>query len=204
MINKWNEVDLSMFEYIFKMYWEIDPSTIDKVLEIQNLEAIKAGCQDIRIYFGRKISINDFKEYNREAVTTIEQFKIIYGKDFITPNINISVCMLEGIGGPKIIPLGNTENHYSIIWSSYFDEKEFKKSFIDEMIVSPMILWFKKTQDERYFPGSSLKDISKDKKYVRIRGMDFKDWKEMMNSYCQTKNIEDLHIEDDIRKDQIF
>lgn len=201
-MNNWNEVDIDMFKYIFNMYWNNDPSTIDNVLEVQNLLAIKSNCSDVRVFFGHRINIDDFEEYNKDSIQVIKMLGELFGIDIRKELNPISMCIV--CDGPKIVPLGGTEMHYKMI-SRCFDVSEEQNdgpSVTKHITSSPIILWYSKTASGDYIIGD--KD-TKTKKYIRIRGWKFSEWKNMIQEYCDNYFLGDvLQMDEDISKNRLL
>lgn len=198
----WNEIDLEMFTDIFDRYWNKESNTIEKVLEIQNLAAIREGHPNIRVYFGAKIDINDYKEYNKDALMFLDLLKEAIGEDFLVNHLSMCIVIDDG---PRINPLGKTKDHKELLWSTFSGEKFNTK--ISGMITNPLVLWFRKTTDGLYIAGDQEdgSKLSYKEKYIRIRGWEYKDWKNMMDSYCQSGgNLENLYPEDDVKRDKIL
>ena len=199
-INKWNEIDLDMFKDVFNMYWKKDLGTENKVLELQNLIAIREHCPEIRVYFGAKIRMEDFREFNKGSLEFIDIMREKFGSTFMMPSISMWIVT----AGPRITPLGENRSHYDLIWSSCFGEKS-DSEFIN-LIPNPIILWFSKTKDGNYETGDyANKNVPGSEKFVRLRGWDYEDWKKMMDTYCSNGlKLEDLYVEDDINKEKIL
>ena len=199
-LGKWNEINLDMFKYIFDMYWKRKPGTVDKVLELQNLIAIREGCPDVRVYFGAQIKLEDFKDYNQNSIDFINVLRSSLGEEFMKSII--SMCI--NTRGPRITPLGDNKPHRELIMSSCFGEES--DSEIAKMIPNPIILWYQKTEDGKYITGDYAdKNAPYTKKFVRLRGWKYEDWKEMMNSYCKSGfDVEKLYTFEDIDRSRIL
>lgn len=203
MVYKWNEISIEMFKEIFTSFWKGEDVSKGKVLEIQNLPAIKSECEDIRIYFGGDIKLYDWKEYNKVHIMLLENMTERMGIPLseIIGEEKFSMCMLNETK-PKITPLG-LPDHFDLIWSTCFGGKI--KDNVKQFVKIPLNLWYIKDKN-----GTKTCDVSEDagprysdtEKYVRIRSIDFEDWKEMISKHAEglgeLKWMEDDIVADDI------
>lgn len=196
-MKKWNEIGLEMFKEVFDMYWNKYSGTEDKVLEIQNLEAIKKGVPEIRVYLGSRIMIEDFRKYNEDSLKFIEGLRKSFGPEFM--KAHISLCFLTS--GPKIIPIGNSKDHYNLVWNSWFGDSSGKINGVEPL--KPAILWYTKNADKYILGDYNISTISRSERKIRLRGWDFDDWKDSIETYC-SYGINLLGMEDDIKKEEIL
>lgn len=202
MIYKWNEISLEMFKDILESFWNHESWTSGKVLEIQNLLAIKEGAPDIRIYFGADIKLKDWEKYNPFTMAMLETFGM--SMDVIDKYDKLSVCMLSE-KCPRISPLGLPE-HFKMIWKDFFGgypkdwDEEIPETSVSKEAGSPLTLWY--TTDDT---GKKICDRRKsrtsntiEEKYVRIRTIDYPDWLKMVTEFVEDPEAELRNCEADI------
>ena len=199
MIYKWNEISMEMFKDIFDAYWRGDDWSKDKVLEIQNLSAIKDGIPDIRIYFGKGIDIYDWAEWNKSAIEIIKKMDSIMPINVLISHKKLSMCLLID-QSPKITPLGSVDVHYNLIWNMCFGANYDINLDFDFDISSnqSLNLWYTKNGDLYEVHTENNTNIPDESKFIRVRSIDLKDWNDMIRSYTNTKDYNNLSIKEDI------
>ena len=171
MIYDWKEVKLKTFEEILESYWNNSKNTIDKVIEVQHMPSLILSKSNIRVFFGNKINILDWKEENSEILQEIKKCKL--------SKFNLTMCMTEGY--PRIYPL--SQNHYDVI-SKVYDK------FLEKYLF---------TRDSN---GNIYFDIEKkipiESQLIRIRGIDYSDWKDEVDFFykntCFIKSFTENYV----------
>ena len=197
MIYKWNEISMEMFKDIFDAYWRGDDWSKDKVLEIQNLSAIKDGIPDIRIYFGKGIDIYDWVEWNKSAIEIIKKMDSIMPVNILISHKKLSMCLLID-RSPKITPLGSVDVHYNLIWNMCFGANYDINLDFDIFSNQSLNLWYTKNGDLYEVHTENNTNIPDESKFIRVRSIDLKDWNDMIRSYTNTKDYNNLSIKEDI------
>ena len=202
MVYKWNEIDLNMFLDVFDSFWNGEDWSLDLILEIQNIPAIISNFPLSRFYLGKKINIYDFKEDNEQTINFMESAKNIFREnnlnsdelDNIT-NLSMSILVEKRV---RVVPI--SASSYDIMRSCfglYTKGGSSLLSYLSEL----MNLWYIKKNDEQRIidlaKGAS-KNYSDNKKYIRMRTMNFEDWKTMVDRYKMTGKLD--NIEDDLNK----
>ena len=198
MIYKWNEIDLDMFLEVFDSFWNGEDWTKDLVLEVQNIPAILANYSDSRVYFGKKISVNDFKEDNKSIINFLESAKGIITDDDLEHTTRLSMCILDGRQA-RITPV--SINSYDLIRSCfglYLKDGGNLFNYMSQL----MSLWYIKVNEKKYVDTrkNSPKKYTDKEKLVRMRTMDFKDWMQLVSNYKSSgilnKTDEDFKVGD--------
>lgn len=199
MIYRWNLVDTETFKDIFKTFWNKEGKTANLVLEVQNfLNEYEDVDYDPRIFFGYKINIKDWKEYNdKSALDKIKEAESL-GIDF-TKETKLSMCMIDEYGRPGIIPLRSQTHLDNIIFKGFVDRNPEAVDDSDPSIkiLSVMASSFTNIRLIKNSKGI-LKLEGKGKPYIRTRVMDYKDWEENINFLTKNKHFPIEFVENDI------
>ena len=194
-----------MFKDIFDAYWKGEDWTRDKVLEIQNPMAIKTNWPELRVYFGKGIDINEWADWNKGALSIINNMNSYIPMNSILTDQKLSMCLLDK--GPRITPLGSVNIHYDLIWNMCFGANQ--KLDLDFDITTPesdksLCLWYTKNKTKYIVEPGQFGNYDNFTKMIRIRSIDLADWKDMMRNYTKNYNNDCLNIDNDIPKRSII
>ena len=208
MISQWSEVDLEMFYEIFNFYKEHRGHSEDKIIEIQNLSGkYYEEVPYTRIFLGSKINPLDYREWNTGICAVYDTFKDQIGVDQIEKEFStFNLCFVAEGMGPMITPFGPTDKNIKTFFATSFgDMAEINDSPISKKdgLFSRLILWFTRDKNGKIIYDMSRKQNSTPdtKRLVRIRTMDFSDWKKVVDSSIIYAKIPDDFAKDDVRKE---
>lgn len=197
MIYKWNDISVRTFKEIFDNFWNSDTDLVkSKVIEISNIPHLINYNHDVRIFFGKKINLDDWKEYNKDSLDflkkELENIRPDY-LDFIKNNSKLSMCVTEDV--PKITPLGSVTEHYSLVMRMLFGTETLNEKFDS---LESMNLCFTRNSDNKIIPNFD-NDSSKDAdRFLRVRGMDYETWFEEMKYFEEHNQFSHEFIKDDL------
>ena len=197
MIYKWNDISVRTFKEIFDNFWNSDTDLVkSKVIEISNIPHLINYNHDVRIFFGKKISLDDWEEYNKDSLDflkkELENTRPDY-LDFIKNNSKLSMCVTENV--PRITPLGSVTEHYGLVMRMLFGTKTLNEKFDS---LTPMNLCFTRNSDNKIVPNFD-EDPSKDAdRFVRVRGIDYETWFEEMKYFEKHNRFSHEFIKDDL------
>lgn len=209
MIYKWNEINLDMFLEIFDSFWNGEDWSKELVMEIQNIPAILSNQGDSRVYFSRKINIYDFKEDNESTINFLESAKEVLNgddkypidtKEILHKNSNLSMSILLDDGLIRVLPFSISS--YDVIrhcFGLYVKGESSLMSYVADL----MNFWYLKSKDTGKrkvdITKNSVKKYDNNEKIIRVRTMDYDDWRSIINTYKDTKIIR--NTEDDLKKE---
>ena len=202
MVYKWNEIDLNMFLDVFDSFWNGEDWSLDLILEIQNIPAIVSNYPLSRFYLGKKINIHDFKKDNEQTINFMESAKNIFKENNLNSDEldNITSLSMSILDEKRVRVVPISASSYDIMKSCFGLYTKGGSSLLSYMS-ELMNLWFiKKNDGQRIIDlakGAS-KNYSDNEKYIRMRTMNFKDWKTMVDRYKMTGKLD--NIEDDLNK----
>lgn len=205
MINQWNDIDLEMFKELFDFYRNHGGGSKDKVIEIQSLSGQyyeEDPCT--RIFLGSKINPFDYRKWNESICTVFESFKDTIDIEDDLEMLNLCFFAPRRGYGPLITPLGATEKNVYNFWAASFgDMSEVENSSLKNGIYSRLILWFTKDANGKIVYDMSRKPtkFSLTERLVRVRIMDFSDWKKMVSEALESDRIPEYFSSSDIKKE---
>lgn len=195
MIYNWNEVSQPMFKEIFDTFW--DGKHPNKILEVQNLTGIYSKFPSLRVFFGERINILDWKEYNKDSYNII---KTVADLKEVQKESKLSMCITES--GPKITPLGAAPEHYDIIMKTCFGFPGDSHNLYSS--IKPMSAWFTKSLDGNYCCDLDADPkVTPEEMFLRIRAIDFDDWKQEIDLYNSTGHFSKELTKEDISREYI-
>lgn len=202
MVYKWNEVDLNMFLDVFDSFWNGEDWSLDLILEIQNIPAIISNYPLFRFYLGKKINIYDFKEDNEQTINFMESAKDILRENNLNSNEldNITSLSMSILDEKRVRVVPISASSYDIMRSCFGLHIKGGSSLLSYMSELMNLWYIKKNDGQRIIDlakGAS-KNYSDNEKYIRMRTMNFEDWKTMVDRYKITGKLD--NIENDLNK----
>ena len=191
-----------MFLDVFDSFWNGEDWSLDLILEIQNIPAIVSNYPLSRFYLGKKINIHDFKKDNEQTINFMESAKNIFKENNLNSDEldNITSLSMSILDEKRVRVVPISASSYDIMKSCFGLYTKGGSSLLSYMS-ELMNLWFiKKNDGQRIIDlakGAS-KNYSDNEKYIRMRTMNFKDWKTMVDRYKMTGKLD--NIEDDLNK----
>lgn len=203
MINQWSEVDLELFYEIFDFYKNHKGSSEDKVIEIQNISGKYFDeVPYTRIFLGAKINPLDYRESNPGICSVYDTFKDSLGKRELDEEFRVlNLCFYCAAGGPLITPFGPTAKNIDTFFATSFgDTDAVKRTSMKKSMYNRLILWYTKDKDGKIVYDMSRAPITvpDSQRLVRIRTMDFSDWKKMIDESTRCAKFPDYFEKDDI------
>lgn len=210
---EWTELDIDLFKEIFLAYWTHQGNLDNMVMEIQNPSAIAAGSPEVRVFFGNKIHISDYKLWNLgalEMMTVISSTisKITGETAKSLDDCEISMCIFEN--GPRIIPTGAVNSHLDIIMATCFgiipdDDKINKELTSISKNTRNLGLWYYKKDGKIIIdPNNLMKDCGFEKK-IRVRTIPFSDWAIITSDYISNNfRIQKDMVADDLKREEVI
>jgi hypothetical protein len=192
MVTKWMEISSEIFIKTFNKFWNNEKN--NKVMEIQNIQAISENNPDVRMFIGpsSKIKIEDYPYWNKSAMVISNVLDKLRTEK---QSSKISMCMLEE-GGPRIIPFGAADTHYELILNSFFGETTRTN-------LKVMNFWYYKKDNKLFFTYNQKPENDKTERYFRVRIFDFEDWEKEVEYYIEQGKFDDNFMKDDITQDDI-
>lgn len=202
MVYKWNEIDLNMFLDVFDSFWNGEDWSLDLILEIQNIPAIISNYPLSRFYLGKKINIYDFKEDNEQTINFMESAKNIFRENNLDSSEldNITSLSMSILDEKRVRVVPISSSSYDIMRSCFGLYTKGGSSLLSYMSELMNLWYIKKNDGQRIIDlakGAS-KNYSDNEKYIRMRTMNFEDWKTMVDRYKMTGKLD--NIEDDLNK----
>ena len=206
MITQWSEVDLELFYDIFDFYKNHGGSSEDRVIEIQNISGKYFNeVPYTRIFLGAKINPLDYRESNEGICAVFDTFKDkIGGKELEREFSVFNLCFYCVAGGPLITPFGPTEKNIDTFFATSFgDLKDVKRTSVKKSMYNRLILWYTRDKDGKIVYDMSRAPITipDSQRLIRIRVMDFKDWKNMIDESRRYAKFPDEFEKDDISRE---
>ena len=207
MINQWNEIDLEMFYELFDLYKNHYGTSENKVIEIQNLSGkYYDEVPYTRIFLGSRINPLDYREWNSGICAVYDTFKDALGKEEIEEEFRVlNLCFFAESAGPMITPFGPTPKNIDTFFATSFGDSEKIKNTPRERKggYSRLILWYTRDKNGKIVYDMSRKKIvvPDDKRYIRIRTMDFLDWTLAIKESIVHARVPDYFTKDDIKKE---
>ena len=202
MVYKWNEIDLNMFLDVFDSFWNGEDWSLDLILEIQNIPAIISNYPLSRFYLGKKINIYDFKGDNEQTINFMESAKDIFRENNLNSDEldNITSLSMSILDEKRVRVVPISASSYDIMRSCFGLYTKGGSSLLSYMSELMNLWYIKKNDGQRIIDlakGAS-KNYSDNEKYIRMRTMNFEDWKTMVDRYKMTGKLD--NIEDDLNK----
>lgn len=202
MVYKWNEIDLNMFLDVFDSFWNGEDWSLDLILEIQNIPAIVSNYPLSRFYLGKKINIHDFKKDNEQTINFMESAKNIFKENNLNSDEldNITSLSMSILDEKRVRVVPISSSSYDIMRSCFGLYTKGGSSLLSYMSELMNLWYIKKNDGQRIIDlakGAS-KNYSDNEKYIRMRTMNFEDWKTMVDRYKMTGKLD--NIEDDLNK----
>ena len=207
MINQWNEIDLEMFYELFDFYRNHKGTSENKVIEIQNLSGkYYEEIPYTRIFIGSKINPLDYREWNSGICAVYDTFKDTLGKDELDEEFRVlNLCFFAESAGPMITPFGPTPKNIDTFFATSFGDSEKMQNTSMERKggYSRLILWYTRDKDGKIVYDMSRKKttLPDTKRYIRVRTMDFSDWKLAIEDSIIHARVPDYFSKDDITKE---
>ena len=202
MVYKWNEIDLNMFLDVFDSFWNGEDWSLDLILEIQNIPAIVSNYPLSRFYLGKKINIHDFKKDHEQTINFMESAKNIFKENNLNSDEldNITSLSMSILDEKRVRVVPISSSSYDIMRSCFGLYTKGGSSLLSYMSELMNLWYIKKNDGQRIIDlakGAS-KNYSDNEKYIRMRTMNFEDWKTMVDRYKMTGKLD--NIEDDLNK----
>lgn len=208
MVSQWSEIDLEMFYEIFDFYKDHKGHSKDKVIEIQNLSGkYYEEVPYTRIFLGSKINPLDYREWNGGICSVFDTFKETLGVEEIENEFSIlNLCYVADGMGPLITPFGPAKKNIETFFATSFgDMNDVNNTSITKKdgMHARLILWFTKDKSGKIVYDMSRKKttLPNTKRFVRIRTMDFSDWKQIVEFSIAHAKMPDEFVKDDIKKE---
>lgn len=202
MVYKWNEIDLNMFLDVFDSFWNGEDWSLDLILEIQNIPAIISNYPLSRFYLGKKINIYDFKEDNEQTINFMESAKDILRENNLNSDeldniTNLSMSILDE-KRVRVVPI--SASSYDIMRSCFGLYTKGGSSLLSYMSELMNLWYIKKNDGQRIIDSAkgASKNYSDNEKYIRMRTVNFEDWKTMVDQYKLTGKLD--NIENDLNR----
>ena len=202
MVYKWNGIDLNMFLDVFDSFWNGEDWSLDLILEIQNIPAIISNYPLSRFYLGKKINIYDFKEDNEQTINFMESAKNILRENNLNSDEldNITSLSMSILDEKRVRVVPISASSYDIMRSCFGLYNKGGSSLLSYMSELMNLWYIKKNDGQRIIDlakGAS-KNYSDNEKCIRMRTMNFEDWKTMVDRYKMTGKLD--NIENDLNK----
>ena len=205
MIGKWEEISVELFKEIFNFYLNHEGSSVDKVIEIQNIQCIGQD-NETRIFLGSKMNPLDWKEDNKLVVELYDKMKKHGLGEKVLDDISIlNVCYFQQ-GAPLISPIGATSENINLFLMTCFGNKEeLDDNPLFSLIkdINETVVWYRRGSDGKINYVTTRPKISDSDKLVRIRVMDYKDWEKIISEGTRSGYFPDKYKKDDIKAEDI-
>lgn len=191
-----------MFLDVFDSFWNGEDWSLDLILEIQNIPAIVSNYPLSRFYLGKKINIHDFKKDNEQTINFMESAKNIFKENNLNSDEldNITSLSMSILDEKRVRVVPISSSSYDIMRSCFGLYTKGGSSLLSYMSELMNLWYIKKNDGQRIIDlakGAS-KNYSDNEKYIRMRTMNFEDWKTMVDRYKMTGKLD--NIEDDLNK----
>lgn len=205
MIYKWAFVRLDFFQEMLGEYLAGDPIYDNKIIEVQNLGMLLLNNDPTtRVYFSRYSKVQDWEEYNPE-MKQLEEF--IKEKEQLGEIIKNSVDWRGKLNkGAAMFMVPVSFSRQELLLYPLVKDKDVQEcvtnfvidstvSHITSMIVLPMYL------SKRENGWEYMNTRGSDERYVRIRTIDVKDWKKMMDKAFESGDLDGC--DDDLQPSEV-
>ena len=191
-----------MFLDVFDSFWNGEDWSLDLILEIQNIPAIISNYPLSRFYLGKKINIYDFKEDNEQTINFMESAKDILRENNLNSDeldniTNLSMSILDE-KRVRVVPI--SASSYDIMRSCFGLYTKGGSSLLSYMSELMNLWYIKKNDGQRIIDSAkgASKNYSDNEKYIRMRTVNFEDWKTMVDQYKLTGKLD--NIENDLNR----
>ena len=203
MIHPWTEIDIEFFKEIFEHYKNHQGESEDKVIEIQNLSGIHYNeVPTVRVFIGAKINPLDYRDWNSGICSVFDNFSGIIGDDYTKEEFStLNMCFFST--GPLITPFGHgNKNSDTFMITAFGNMDELKKTVIPAPS-DRLVMWYRKEPDGTivYDMTRQPTDLPDTKRFIRIRMMDFSDWKKIIDGAIKHAKFPDDFTKDDLKKE---
>lgn len=200
MINKWTELDLELFYEVLRKYLNHVGDSDNKVIEIQNMSDVWYDpFIKTRLFLGAKINPLDWEDWNERLVTAIRGF----GESTFRSYCDLLFCCLGY--APIMSPLPKTGKTLDMFLATSFGDEAATRDFWKGQENEKLVLWYSRDED-----GGIIYDMSRNpitlpdtKRFIRIRTMDYSDWKDMVEKTIKTTKQPEELTKDDLKKEEI-
>ena len=191
-----------MFLDVFDSFWNGEDWSLDLILEIQNIPAIVSNYPLSRFYLGKKINIHDFKKDNEQTINFMESAKNIFKENNLNSDEldNITSLSMSILDEKRVRVVPISSSSYDIMRSCFGLYTKGGSSLLSYMSELMNLWYIKKNDGQRIIDlakGAS-KNYSDNEKYIRMRTINFEDWKTMVDRYKITGKLD--NIENDLNK----
>lgn len=203
MIHQWTEIDIGFFKEIFEFYKNHQGDSENKVIEIQNLSGIHYGeVPTVRIFFGAKINPLDYREWNSGICSVFDSFSGVIGSDYVRDEYQaLNLCFFSD--GPMITPFGHgNKNAETFMITAFGNMDELKKTIIHPPS-DRLVMWYWKDKNGTIVYDMTRRptNLSDEERFIRIRTMDFSDWKKTADSAIKHAKFPDSFTQNDLKKE---
>ena len=199
MISEWKEVDLDLFYEVLRKYLNHIGDSDDKVIEIQNLaDAYYDPPIKTRVFLGAKIDPFDWPDWNDRLIGIIKELGVEYFKS----KCDLIFCSLA-FGGPMMSPLPRSGKTLEMFLSTSFgDEDSIRELWKGQTQSTGMLIfWYSRNSEGKIVFDMSRKPITipDTERYVRMRIIDFPEWKRLVNETVRSTQHPEELTKDDLK-----
>jgi hypothetical protein len=205
MIYNWNEINYENFEEVFDGFFNREPWSDGKVLEVQNiLGSVAEPLKTLRLYFSRSFSDSDIRLGLEEPM-----LNLLIGTNKqanLAEMMNRHNTMIMGTfinGRYRVTPV--MRSNIDRIKMPLFGDLSKKNSIKSGQELPLPAAWYTKSSIPgkiNYFLNSDKTNFSNKERFIRCRSIDRDDWRDIIDTFLNTGVM--THAEDDIKANKVI